>query len=114
MCVSRILATDKEANFVQNRCLTEQSFLNIITTGCLWNIFFLEVCIHLIANFTCKDIIFERILTTVSDKNGKTRTPSPLIQCWLQFCLLISGLGCLAMLFEAWHNIESRGRVDSG
>ena len=60
-CFSRILATDKETHIVQNICLTEQSFLNKITTGCLWNFSFLEVCMHLIANFTCKDRIFEII-----------------------------------------------------
>ena len=32
-----------------------------ITTGCLWNFSFLEVCMDLIANFTCKDTIFKRI-----------------------------------------------------
>ena len=54
---SKILATDKETNIVQNICLTEQSFLNKITTGCLLNFSFLEVCMHLIANFTCNDTI---------------------------------------------------------
>ena len=57
-CLSRILATDKES---QNICLTEESFLNKITTGSLLNFSFLEVCMHLIANFTCNDTIFERI-----------------------------------------------------
>ena len=57
---SKILATDKETNIVQNICLTEQSFLNKITTGCLWNFSFLEVCMHLIANFTWKDAIFKK------------------------------------------------------
>ena len=52
--------------------------------------------------------------TTISDKNCETRTPSPLIQCWLQVCLLISGLGCLAWLLQAWYNIESGGRGDAG
>ena len=51
---------------------------------------------------------------TISDKNCETRTPSPLIQCWLQVCLLICGVGCLAMLLQACHNIESGGRGDSG
>ena len=51
---------------------------------------------------------------TISDKNCETRTPSPLIQCWLQVCLLICDLGCLAWLLLAWHNIESGGRGDSG
>ena len=55
-----------------------------------------------------------KIRPTISDKNCKTRTPSPLIQCWLQVCLLISGLGCLAWLLQAWYNIESGGRGDSG
>ena len=53
-CFSRILATDKKTNIVQNIFLTEQTFLNKITTGCLWNISFLEVCIHLIADFASK------------------------------------------------------------
>ena len=60
-CFSRILATDKETHIVQNICLTEQSFLNKITTGSLLNFSFLEVCMHLVANFTCNDTIFERI-----------------------------------------------------
>ena len=60
-CFSRILAKDKKANVVRNMCLTEQSFLNKITTGCSWNFSFLEVCMHLIANFTWKDTSFERI-----------------------------------------------------
>ena len=47
---------------------------------------------------------------TISDKNCDTRTTSPLIQCWLQVCLLICGLGCLAMLLQAWHNVESGRR----
>ena len=51
---------------------------------------------------------------TISDKNCETHTPSPLIQCWLKVCLLICGLGCLAMLLQAWHNIESGGKGDSG
>ena len=51
---------------------------------------------------------------TISDKNCETCTPSPLIQCWLQICLLISGLHGLAWLLHAWHNIESRGKGDSG
>ena len=58
---SRILATDKKSNIVQNICLTNQSYLSKITTGCLQNFSFLEVCMHLIANFTCRDTIFERI-----------------------------------------------------
>ena len=45
----------------QNICLIEQSFLNKITTGSLLNFSFLEVCMHLIANFTCNDTILERI-----------------------------------------------------
>ena len=49
-------------------------------------------------------------LTTISDKNCETRTPSPFIRCWLQVCLLISGLACLAWLLQAWYNIESGGR----
>ena len=32
------------------------------------------------------------ILEKISDKNCETRTLSPLIQCWLQICLFISGL----------------------
>ena len=52
--------------------------------------------------------------SAISDTNCETRTPSPLIQCWLQVCLLISGLGCLAWLLQAWYNIESGGRGDSG
>ena len=60
-CFSRILAKDKKANVVRNICLTEQSFLNKVTTGCSWNFSFLEVCMHLIANFTWKDTSFERI-----------------------------------------------------
>ena len=51
---------------------------------------------------------------TISNKNCETRTPSHLIQCWLQVCQLISGLGRLAWLVQAWHNIESGGRGDSG
>ena len=35
MCLSRILATDEEINVIQNIFLTEQSFLNKITTSCL-------------------------------------------------------------------------------
>ena len=46
---------------VQNICLTEQSLLNKITTGCLLNFSFLEVCMHVTANFICNDKIFERI-----------------------------------------------------
>ena len=38
--------------------------------------------------------------------------PSPIIQCWLDVCLLISGLGCLLWLLQAWYNIESGGRGD--
>ena len=53
------------------------------------------------------------MLTTISDKNCETRTPSPLIQCWLQVCLLIFDLGCLAWLLQASYNIESGGRGDS-
>ena len=64
-CFSRILATDKETHIVQNTCFTEQSFLNKIATGCLLNFSFLEVCMHLIANFICNDTIFER--TFISD-----------------------------------------------
>ena len=60
-CFSRILVTDKDTNIVENICLTEQSFLNKITTGCLLNFSFLEVCMHLTANFICNDTIFERI-----------------------------------------------------
>ena len=51
---------------------------------------------------------------TISDKNCETRTSSPLIQCWLHVCLLISGLGCLAWLLQACYNIESGGRGYSG
>ena len=60
-CFSRILATDKETHIVQNICLMERSFLNKITTGCLLNFSFLEVRVHLVANFTCNDTILERI-----------------------------------------------------
>ena len=58
---SRILATDKGTNTIQNICRTKQPFLSKITTDCLWNFSFLEVCIHLISSFTCKDTIFKRI-----------------------------------------------------
>ena len=40
--------------------------------------------------------------------------PVPLIQCWLQICLLISDLHCLTWLLQAWHNIKSGRRRDSG
>ena len=46
------MATDKETNIVQNICLTEQSFLNKITTGCLWNFSFIEVSMHFVATFS--------------------------------------------------------------
>ena len=55
---ARVLATDHGANIVQNICLTEQSFLSKITTGYLWKFPFLEICMHLISNFTCKNAIF--------------------------------------------------------
>ena len=58
---SRILATDEETIIVQNISLKERP-LHKITTGCLRNFSFLKVCMRLIANFTCKDTIFERIL----------------------------------------------------
>ena len=38
--------------------------LNKITTGCLLNFSFLEVCLHLIASFTYNDTIFERIFNS--------------------------------------------------
>ena len=38
--------------------------LNKITTGCLLNFSFLEVCLHLTASFTCNDTIFERIFNS--------------------------------------------------
>ena len=60
-CFSQRLATDEETHIVQNICLTELSFLNKITAGCLLNFSFLEVCMHLIAIFTRNDTIFERI-----------------------------------------------------
>ena len=60
-CFLRILATEEETHIVQNICLTEQSFLNKITTGSLLNFSFLEVFMHLIVNFTCNNTIFERI-----------------------------------------------------
>ena len=60
-CFLIILVTDKETNIVENICLTKQPFLNKITTGYLWNFSFLEVCMYLIAYFTCKDTVFERI-----------------------------------------------------
>ena len=59
--IRRHLTTNKETCIVQSICLTEQSFLNKITTGCLLNFSFIEVCMHLIANFICNDTIFERI-----------------------------------------------------
>ena len=67
-------------------------------------------------NMSKEELIQELIdiNSTISDKSCETRTPSPLIQCWLQVCLLICGLGCLAMLLQAWHNIESGGRGASG
>ena len=60
-CFSRILATDKETLILQIICLIEQSFLNKITTGSLLNFSFLEVCMYLIASFTCNDTILEII-----------------------------------------------------
>ena len=36
------------------KCLTEQTFLSKSTIGCLWNFCFLEVCVNLVSNFTCK------------------------------------------------------------
>ena len=59
--IRRHLTTNKETCIVQSICLTEQSFLNKITTGCLLDFSFIEVCMHLIANFICNDKIFERI-----------------------------------------------------
>ena len=56
-CYLRILATDKETNILQKICHTEQS----CNLKILWSVSFLEVHMHLIANFTCKDTIFERI-----------------------------------------------------
>ena len=61
---SRILATDKGTNMVQNIRVTEQLFLNKITTDCLWNFFVFGVCMQLISNFTCKDTIFKIISIT--------------------------------------------------
>ena len=53
-------------------------------------------------------------LKTISDKNCETRTLSPIILCWLQVCLLISGLSCQAWLLQVWYNIDSGGREGSG
>ena len=55
MC-SRKFSTDKAMNI-----LTEQPFLSKITTDCLWDFSFLEVCLYLISYLTCKGKIFERI-----------------------------------------------------
>ena len=63
---------------------------------------------------TIEICVNELFKSTISDKNCETRTPSPLIQCWLQVFLLISGLGCLAWLLHACYNIVSGGRGDSG
>ena len=60
-CFSRTLVTDKGANIVQNIFLTEQPFLSKVTSDCLWNVYLLEVCMHLISNFTHKDTILKRI-----------------------------------------------------
>ena len=43
LCFSRILATNKETNIVQNMCLMEQLFLSKIT---VWNFSFVEVCMQ--------------------------------------------------------------------
>ena len=64
-CFSRILVTDKETHYIH---LTEQSFLNKVSTGCLLNFSFLEVCMHLIANFTCNDTVLERISSSCYGK----------------------------------------------
>ena len=58
---SRALVINKETNILQNICLIELPFLRKITTEYKWNLSFLEVCMHLISNFTCKDKIFKRI-----------------------------------------------------
>ena len=48
MCSGKFSA-DKAMNI-----LTEQPILSKITTDCLWNFSFFEVCLYLISNFTCK------------------------------------------------------------
>ena len=57
---------------------------------------------------------FFLILETISHKNSDTCTSCPLIQRWLQACLVIPDYHCLAQLFQTWHNIEPAGRGDSG
>ena len=59
-CCPRTLATDKETNIIQNMCLTQHPCFSGITTESLWNFSFLEICMHLISNFTCKDTVFKR------------------------------------------------------
>ena len=51
---------------------------------------------------------------TISRKNCETRTLCPLIQCWLQVCLLIPCHQSLAQLFQTWHTIEPGERGNSG
>lgn len=60
-CFSKLLATDNGINIVQNICLIEQKSLSKTTTGCLWNFFCLELCMHFISNFTSKDNIKENL-----------------------------------------------------
>ena len=58
---SRTLATNKGTNMVKNTCITEQPLLSKITTDRLWSFSCLEVCMHLISNFTYNHKIFERL-----------------------------------------------------
>ena len=51
---------------------------------------------------------------TISDKNCETGTPSCLIQCWLQICLSFVVSTAWYGFFQAWYNIASRKRGNSG
>ena len=57
----RILAADNGTNIAQNKGLAEDPFLRKTTTGCFRSFSFLEPCMYLVSNFTCKATIFKKI-----------------------------------------------------
>ena len=61
-----------------------------------------------------KLFLFFLSFEAISCKNSDTYTPFPLIQYWLQVCLVVLAHRCLAQVFKIWHNIEPGRRGHYG
>ena len=82
---------------------TEQPFLSKITTDCLWNCSFPEVCVHLISNFTWKVQSLKESLVVATESFSIELKETIVHKCSTRRCFRnIGGTYAFFCIYQSW------------